>query len=59
MFEGCITFRPLDLSSFDTRKVTDMRKMFGGCNNLETLTFDTNKKYFQKSNIYKENYSCH
>ena len=44
MFDGCSALRTLDLSSFDTKNVTNMEYMFKGCSTLETLdlsNFDT------------------
>ena len=44
MFCNLQSLSSLDLSSFDTSKVTDMLKMFGGCsilNSLELSNFDT------------------
>lgn len=44
MFKKCSSLRSLDLSSFDTRKVTEMQSMFEGCTNLESIdlsSFDT------------------
>jgi surface protein len=37
MFSGCWLLTSLDLSSFNTSKVTDMRWMFYGSNNLRTI----------------------
>ena len=37
MFYGCSSLESLDLSSFDTSKVTDMRSMFYGCSRLESV----------------------
>lgn len=44
MFNKCSSLRSLDLSSFNTRKVTYMQNMFEGCTNLESIdlsSFDT------------------
>lgn len=44
MFNKCSSLRSLDLSSFNTRKVTYMQSMFEGCTNLESIdlsSFDT------------------
>ena len=44
MFKNCSSLRSLDLSSFNTRKVTQMKNMFEGCTNLESInlsSFDT------------------
>ena len=40
----------LDLSSFDTSNVTNMRSMFGGCNDLRSLNF--RKATFDKVTSY-------
>ena len=37
MFAGCSSLTSLDLSSFNTSKVTDMRGLFEGCKNLTSL----------------------
>ena len=37
MFEGGKSLRTLDLSNFDTSKVTDMEEMFDGCESLTDL----------------------
>ena len=37
MFEYCYYLNSLNLSSFDTRKVTNMKKMFVGCGYLTTI----------------------
>ena len=44
MFEGCSNLTNLDLSTFDTSKVTNMAGMFYGCSSLVSLdlsSFDT------------------
>ena len=46
MFYGCMELQFLDLTSFDTSKVTDMGSMFYDCSSLEFLdltSFDTSK----------------
>ena len=37
LFKNCFSLTSLDLSNFDTTKVTDMNKMFYGCNLLTSL----------------------
>ena len=37
MFNGCSGLTSLDLSSFNTANVTDMKYMFNGCSGLESL----------------------
>ncbi|RMC46192.1 BspA family leucine-rich repeat surface protein [Lactobacillus sp. ESL0230] len=39
MFYGCKDLKELDLSSFNTNKVTDMHSMFKKCFNLSKITF--------------------
>ena len=46
MFASCSSLSPLDLSGWDTSKVTDMSGMFAGCSSLTTLdlsAWDTSK----------------
>ena len=47
MFDGCSSLTSLDLSSFNTSKVTDMRGLFAGCKNLTSL----NVSSFNTSNV--------
>ena len=47
MFAGCSSLTSLDLSSFNTSKVTDMRGLFAGCKNLTSL----NVSSFNTSNV--------
>ena len=47
MFSGCSSLTSLDLSSFNTSKVTDMRGLFAGCKNLRSL----NVSSFNTSNV--------
>ena len=37
MFEGCKSLKQLNLSSFNTNKVTNMISMFEGCSSLNEL----------------------
>ena len=37
MFKGCKSLKQLDVSHFDTSKVTNMRDMFSGCESLQQL----------------------
>ena len=41
MFSGCTSLTSLDLSTFDTSKVTSMQQMFSDCTGLTTITFGT------------------
>ncbi|WP_311438586.1 BspA family leucine-rich repeat surface protein, partial [Hallella colorans] len=46
MFGGCSSLTSLDLTNFNTKKVTDMRSMFFGCRSLTSLNltnFNTKK----------------
>ena len=45
MFNGCTTLTSLDVSSFDTSKVTNMSGMFGQCaiNSIDVSSFNTSK----------------
>ena len=46
MFNGCSRLTSLDVSKFDTSKVTDMGSMFSECSSLTSLdlsNFDTSK----------------
>ena len=40
-FRGCKNLKSLDLSSFDTRNVTNMYTMFGNCKSLKTLNLSS------------------
>ena len=37
MFEGCSSLKYLDLSDFNTKKVTNMSRMFDQCESLISL----------------------
>ncbi len=50
MFHWCSSLTSLDLSNFDTSKVTNMGGMFFGCRSLTNLDF--RKATFDKVNIY-------
>ena len=57
MFSGCLSLTSLDLSSFDTSKVTTMGCMFEGCKSLTSLdlsNFDTSSV----TNMSKMFYGC-
>ena len=41
MFNGCSNLIKIDLSSFDTKNVTDMSGMFSGCINLRNLNLSS------------------
>ena len=46
MFEKCTSLENLNVSSFDTKNVTNMEKMFSGCLSIEELdlsNFDTSQ----------------
>ena len=45
MFNGCSSLESIDLSSFNTSNVTDMRWMFDECSSLKSIdlsSFNTN-----------------
>ena len=46
MFCGCMSLKELDLSSFDTHNVTDMRNMFGDCSDELILKIRNQYKNF-------------
>ena len=51
MFYNCNSLKNLDLSSFDTSKISDMSHMFSNCKSLEVLnvtSFNTNNVKFLK-----------
>ena len=37
MFSGCSSLKSIDLSSFNTTNVNDMRSMFSGCSSLQSI----------------------
>ena len=41
MFYNCSNLKNIDLSSFDTKDVTDMSNMFAGCGNLKNLNLSS------------------
>ena len=48
LFSDCFSLTSLNLSNFDTSKVTDMRAMFYGCSKLTLLNiskFDKSKNF--------------
>ena len=47
MFKGCNNLSSLDLSTFNTSSVTDMRYMLNGCSRLSSLNLST----FNTSNV--------
>lgn len=61
MFEGCSSLTTLDLSSFDTRKVTDMEQMFKDCTNLTTICVTEDDTHWNLANVresYQMFYGC-
>jgi surface protein len=44
MFYGCSSLTSLDMSSFDTSKVTNMSEMFHYCRKLRTITVSNSFK---------------
>lgn len=53
MFTNCKSLKTLDLSTFDTRKATNMSYMFYGCTQLESLTLGEN---FSTANVTDMSY---
>jgi len=48
MFDGCSNLTNINLSSFDTKNVTNMGSIFSGCSNLTNInlsSFNTKKCY--------------
>ena len=54
MFDGCNSLKNLDLSNFDTQKVTYMGNIFWGCNSLKTNNIITNDDKIL-NNLYNDN----
>ena len=55
MFENCSSLKDINLSSFNTSKVTHMTCMFRGCSSLEKLDLSS----FSTDNLESMNYmSC-
>ena len=44
MFRECSSLSSLNLSNFNTSKVTSMNSMFYGCENLEYININISKK---------------
>ena len=51
-YDGCTNLKDLDLSSFDTNKVTDMSYMFCGCKDLTNLKFSSKFNTKSVTNFY-------
>ena len=45
MFAGCKSLTKIDLSSFNTQNVIDIRYMFAGCKNLNKIDYSKCRKY--------------
>ena len=61
MFNECSSLKVLNLSSFNTLKVTDMFKMFNNCSSLKELnlsSFNTNQVTDMHNMFYSINKSC-
>jgi surface protein len=57
MFDACSSLLSLDISNFNTQKVTDLQKMFSGCSSLTYLNlsnFDTSSV----ENLQQMFYNC-
>ena len=55
MFYNCSSLKNLDLSSFNTNTVKDMRGMFNNCSNLTELnlsSFNTNEVTYMRNMFY-------
>ena len=52
IFEGCSSIKEINLSSFNTNQVTDMKYMFYGCSSLKALNINDDKiiKQFEEDN---------
>ena len=57
MFSGCESLTSIDLTKFNTKKVTNMIQMFSGCKSLKSIDLskfdindETNKTYMLVSN---------
>ena len=53
MFEGCSSLKNINLSNFNTNKVTDMSEMFGWCSSLKKENIITNDKEILTEFKYK------
>ena len=58
MFQNCNKVNSLDLTYFDTSKVTDMEKMFSGCNKLEKIKGINNFNTINVTNMKEMFYEC-
>ena len=52
MFDSCKSLTSLNLSSFDTSQVTDMRGMFYGCESLTTIYCNTSWSASHSDNMF-------
>ena len=52
LFKDCSNLISIDLSSFDTKKVTNMSDMFSGCENLKSI----NLSHFNTENVTNMSY---
>ena len=48
MFDNCQSLTSLDVSSFDTSKVTDVNSMFYKCSSLKSNSVKISQKSFNK-----------
>ena len=58
MFDDCTALTTLDLSNWDTSKVTDMRYMFYDCTSLTTIKGVIDMKSCASYNCNKMFYNC-
>ena len=52
MFKGCSGLTSLDVSHFNTQKVTDMYYMFSGCSALTTINSNTAWQCFRSEGMF-------
>ena len=61
MFRDCSSLQELNLSSFNTNKVTNMHNMFRNCSSLRELnlsSFNTNQVIYMQKIFNSINKSC-
>ncbi len=58
MFYNCQALESLDLSKFDTEKVTNMANMFSGCASLKSITFGEDFKASGVKDMNDMFYNC-
>ena len=58
LFSGCSALKSLDLSSFNTSKVTTMAYMFNACKALETIIYGADFNNATVTSFTKMFYTC-